>query len=55
MSSNLDFYRQREREERVTAAKCKDPRIAAIHLEMAALYERLIALETEAPLLKTAS
>lgn len=55
MSSNLEFYRRRECDERATAAQSEDARIAAIHLEMAALYARLIALEAEAPLLKQAS
>lgn len=55
MSSNLEFYRRREREEQLTAAQTEDPRIAAIHSEMAALYTRLIALEPEGPLLKEVS
>ena len=52
MSSNHDFYRRREREERGIAAEAKDHRIRANHLEMAALYARLIALEAEEPQLK---
>lgn len=52
MSSNLEFYRRREQEERALAAQAQDQRISAIHLEMASLYARLMALESEEPYLK---
>lgn len=52
MSSNLEFYRRREQDERITAAQTEDPRIREIHLEMAGLYARLASLETEGPALK---
>jgi hypothetical protein len=52
MPSNLDFYRRREQEERAHADRAQDSRIGTIHLEMVSLYARLIALESEEPLLK---
>lgn len=52
MSSNLDFYRRRESDERATAAQTQDPRIRGIHLEMAVLYAKLAAIDVEGPLLK---
>ncbi|MFD1613090.1 hypothetical protein ACFSCW_14890 [Sphingomonas tabacisoli] len=55
MASNIEFYLRRERDERLAASESEDPRIAAIHLEMAALYARLVSLEPEAPALKRVS
>jgi hypothetical protein len=52
MSSNLDYYRRREHEERATAAQADDGRIRDIHLEMAGLYARLCTVEAERPYLQ---
>jgi len=52
MSSNLDFYRRRYDEEQALAARSRDARVRAIHLEMVSLYAKLIALETDGPPLR---
>jgi pyridoxine/pyridoxamine 5'-phosphate oxidase len=40
-SNSTDYYRSRERQERVLAQAAKDPAVIAIHLEMAEQYSRL--------------
>ena len=40
---DLEFYKSREREERRLAAKSFNPRVKAIHLEMAGCYAYLVA------------
>lgn len=40
--NSTNYYRYRENHERETAAKAADPRIAAIHLELAERYSRLV-------------
>lgn len=43
----LGYYRHRATIERELAARASNPRAAAIHEEMACLYEKLVELEDE--------
>lgn len=44
-----DYYEQRSAKSRELAAKAVDPKIAAIHLEMAERYDLLASSKAEAP------
>ncbi|HWI76551.1 MAG TPA: hypothetical protein VNS53_05655 [Sphingomicrobium sp.] len=39
---NLDYYRQRAREERAIAEKAGNPEAAKVHLDLAKSYEALV-------------
>jgi len=50
---DVEYYRERAATERDRAKSAAQPKIAAIHLELASLYERLIELKVqEAPPLR---
>ena len=54
LNDNLDYYRERAREERTRAKAATDPRAAAIHNALADQYEAMLATH-ERPTLRIAS
>lgn len=53
--SDRAFYTKRAADERERAKACKDRSIAAIHLELAANYDRLVGLSGDKPRLQIVS
>lgn len=52
--NDAEYFRSRAEAERTLSAKAADPQSAAIHLELAERYERLVA-EGRRPTLRLAS